>query len=99
MNSEKWPEVEITLTPGGGRYYQAMAFHWLVVIVAIPIVLFFVIIGLVVELIIRFLSIFSLEKVERVVNSLSRWRNYTKYRIYLGTDPEMWHRLRGDIKE
>lgn len=37
--------------------------------------------------------------VEKTVNRFSRWRNYTKYRIYLGTDPALWHTLRGDIKE
>jgi hypothetical protein len=36
--------------------------------------------------------------VERGVNRLSRWRNYQKYRIYLGCDPRMWHTLRGDLK-
>ena len=36
--------------------------------------------------------------VERGVNRLSQWRNYQKYRIYLGTDPKMWHTLRGDLK-
>jgi len=38
------------------------------------------------------------EYVERTVNRLSRWRNYKKYHIYLGTDPRMWHTLRGDLK-
>jgi len=38
------------------------------------------------------------EYVERTVNRLSQWRNYQKYRIYLGTDPRMWHTLRGDLK-
>jgi hypothetical protein len=36
--------------------------------------------------------------VESGVNQLSRWRNYKKYRIYLGCDPKVWHTLKGDLK-
>lgn len=96
MNSEKWPEVEITLTPGGGRYYQAMVFHWAAVAVFILPVIVLIMLALINPFWFR-TAMF--EWIERLVNSISRWRNYTKYRIYLGTDPEMWHRLRGDIKE
>jgi len=34
--------------------------------------------------------------VERTVNRLSIWRNRLTYRIYLGTDPELWHALKGE---
>ena len=36
--------------------------------------------------------------VERTVNRVTVWRNRLAYRIYLGTDPELWHTLRGDQK-
>lgn len=86
---------EIELTPQGGRYYRAMAFHWVIVTVLIvPVAL---------VLIIAVLNPFwfrtaMFEFIERRVNQLSRWRNYQKYRIYLGCDPRMWHTLRGDLK-
>jgi len=37
--------------------------------------------------------------VERLVNRYTRWRNYVKYKIYLGTDPKLWHSLKGDLHE
>lgn len=88
-------EREITLTPGGGRYYQAMTFHWLVVTVAI--------VPVVVALMVAILNPFwfrhqMFDWVERSVNRLSRWRNYRKYAIYLGTDPRLWHQLKGDLE-
>ena len=86
---------EIELTPQGGRYYQAMAFHWLTVTVLI--------VPVAAVLLIAVLNPFwfrtaMFEFIERRVNQLSRWRNYQKYRIYLGCDPQMWHTLRGDLK-
>lgn len=86
---------EIELTPAGGRYYQAMAFHWLfVAMLIVPVIL---------VLLVAVLNPFwfrtaMFEWVERRVNQLSRWRNYQKYRIYLGCDPRMWHTLRGDLQ-
>lgn len=86
---------EIELTPDGGRYYRALAFHWLIVVVAIvPVVL-----SLVIAIINPFWfrdSMFGF--VESTVNKLSRWRNYWKYRIYLGCDPKVWHTLKGDLQ-
>ena len=89
-------EMEITLTPSGGRYYRAMTFHWLFVATAIVPVLALLIVALLNPFWFRSAMF---DWVETVVNRISRWRNYTKYRIYLGTDPTMWHTLRGDIKE
>lgn len=86
---------EIELTPEGGRYYRAMAFHWLIVSVFILPVAAALIAAVVNPFWFRN-SMF--EWVERGVNRLSRWRNYQKYRIYLGCDPRMWHTLRGDLK-
>lgn len=86
---------EIELTPQGGRYYRAMTFHWAIVaLLIVP-----VIIVLLVAVINPFWFRNAMfEFVERRVNQLSRWRNYQKYRIYLGCDPQMWHTLRGDLQ-
>ena len=86
---------EITLTPGEGNYYRAMAFHWLIVAVAIVPVLFALIIAIINPFWFRD-SMFNW--IESTVNRLSRWRNYVKYHIYLGCDPKMWHTLKGDLK-
>jgi hypothetical protein len=86
---------EIELVPGGGRYYRAMTFHWVVVAVLIVPVAAALIVAIVNPLWFRSAMF---DWVERGVNRLSQWRNYQKYRIYLGTDPKMWHTLRGDLK-
>jgi hypothetical protein len=33
---------------------------------------------------------------EKVVYRITQWRNYRVYAIYLGTDPTMWHTLKGE---
>ena len=86
---------EIELKPGEGNYYGAMAFHWLVVVVFVVPVALSLLIAVINPLWFRN-SMF--EFIERGVNKLSRWRNYTKYHIYLGADPKMWHTLKGDLK-
>ena len=88
-------EREIELTPQGGRYYRAMAFHWAVVAVCI--------VPVVAALLVAILNPFwfrssMFDWVERGVNRISRWRNYRKYAIYLGTDPALWHQLKGDLQ-
>ena len=85
---------EIELKPNEGNYYWAMTFHWVIVtLLIIPVFL-----ALLIAVINPFWfrnSMFDL--VERGVNRLSRWRNYKKYHIYLGTDPKLWHTLKGDL--
>lgn len=86
---------EIQLTPDGGRYYLAMTFHWVFVVICI--------VPVFVALLIAILNPFWFRSemfgwVETTVNKISRWRNYKKYHIYLGTDPKMWHTLKGDLK-
>ena len=88
-------EKEIELKPGEGNFYWAMTFHWLVVAAAIVPVALVLLLAVINPFWFRD-SFFSL--IERAVNRLSRWRNYQKYRIYLGTDPKMWHTLKGDLK-
>ena len=86
---------EIELTPQGGNYYRAMTFHWMIVgLLIVPVIM---------VLLVAVINPFwfrnaMFEWVERRVNQLSRWRNYQKYRIYLGAAPRMWHTLRGDLK-
>lgn len=86
---------EIELKPGEGNYYRAMAFHWLIVAILIVPVFVVLLIAVINPFWFRN-SMFDL--VERGVNRLSRWRNYKKYHIYLGTDPKLWHTLKGDLK-
>ncbi len=86
---------EIELVPGGGNYYRAMAFHWLIVVLLIVPVISILLVAVINPFWFRNAMF---EWVERRVNQLSRWRNYQKYRIYLGCDPRMWHTLRGDLQ-
>ncbi len=86
---------EIELTPAGGRYYQAMTFHWVIVALLIVPVIAVLLVAVINPFWFRNAMF---EWVERRVNQLSRWRNYQKYRIYLGCDPRMWHTLRGDLQ-
>lgn len=86
---------EIQLRPGEGRYYRAMAFHWVTVsTLIVP-----VCVALILAIINPFWFRDSMFRwIESKVNQLSRWRNYTQYRIYLGCDPKMWHSLKGDLQ-
>ena len=86
--------IEIELGPGKGNFYKAMTFHWAIVSVCIlPVCM-----ALVIAVINPFWFRDDLFRwVEGGVNKLSRWRNYKKYHIYLGTDPKVWHTLKGDL--
>jgi len=86
---------EIELRPGEGNYYRAMTFHWAVVTILIVPVFVALLIAIINPLWFRD-DMFRW--VESGVNRLSRWRNYKKYHIYLGTDPKMWHTLKGDLQ-
>ncbi len=86
---------EIELTPQGGNYYRAMTFHWVIVALLIVPVIAVLLVAVINPFWFRNAMF---EFVERRVNQLSRWRNYQKYRIYLGCDPRMWHTLRGDLQ-
>lgn len=85
---------EVVLTRTGGRYFQAMAFHY----ASLTLFLLPVLLALILAVLNPFWfrdSMFN--AVERTVNRFARWRDYQKYRIYLGTDPKMWHALKGDV--
>lgn len=81
----------VTLTRDGGRYWPAMTYHWAITVVALP----FVVVMLLAALLNPFWfrdRMFSWT--ERTVNRFSVWRGYQTYRIYLGTDPKLWHALK-----
>ena len=82
---------EITLTKEGGFYYRAMTVHVLFVSVAIVPALIVTLLALINPLWFR-QDMFHW--VERNVNKLARWRDRLKYRVYLGTDPDVWHALK-----
>lgn len=85
---------EITLTPTGGRFYRAMIFHYAFLSVALPPVLLILLLAVVNPFWFRD-SFFVW--VENTLAKIGKWRNYQKYRIYLGCDPKIWHTLRGDL--
>lgn len=85
---------EIELTPGGGNFYRAMTFHWLSVAVFVVPVVSALILAVINPFWFRN-SMFN--SIESAVNRFTRWRNYVKYKIYLGTDPHTWHTLKGDL--
>jgi uncharacterized protein involved in cysteine biosynthesis len=79
------------MTPDGGNYRLAILFHWTIICT--------VIIPVVIVLLIAILNPFWFRDdffawVERMINNISKWRDYRKYAIYLGTDPKMWHTLK-----
>ncbi len=82
---------DITLTKEGGNYYRAIAVHWLLSAPAIMLFLVLVILAIINPLWFRDSFI---QWVEHAANRFARWRDNLKYRIYLGTDPEMWHALK-----
>jgi hypothetical protein len=84
----------VTMTRGGGRFWRAQ-------IVSLVLTYGVLFLPVVIALILAVINPFWFRDrffnwVERTVNRVSIWRNRITYRIYLGTDPEMWHALRGD---
>jgi len=84
----------VTMTRDGGYFYRAQAFN---VSVTYGVLLLPILIVLILAVINPFWfrdTFFNW--VERTVNRLTIWRNRITYRIYLGTDPAVWHALKGD---
>lgn len=84
----------VTMTRGGGRFWRAQ-------IASLVLTYGVLFLPIVIALILAVINPFWFRDrffnwVERTVNRVSIWRNRITYRIYLGTDPEMWHALRGD---
>ena len=82
---------EITMTRTGGFYYRAMTFHFVFVALVFPFVLTVTLLAIINPLWFRE-SFFGL--IETYIHKLTRWRDRIKYRLYLGTDPEVWHALK-----
>jgi len=82
---------EITLTPDGGRFYRAMTFHWITVVLLFIPAVSLLLVAVVNPFWFRD-SFFSW--CEQTIGRFSQWRNYQKYRIYLGCDPRVWHGLK-----
>lgn len=84
---------EVTLTRDGGNYYRALGFHFVLTgVILVPAVIILVLI-----LINPFwFRSSAMDWYERSIRKLARWRDKLKYRIYLGTDPKVWHALRGE---
>jgi hypothetical protein len=82
---------EITMTKDGGFYYRATAFHYLFT--------YSILIFIVAVIIIAVINPFWFREdfmrwCESSTHKIARWRDKIKYRIYLGTDPEVWHALK-----
>lgn len=82
---------EIHMNKEGGYYYRALTWHWLFVFMALPFVFLAVVVCLLNPFWFR-ASLFNW--VERRITDIAQWRDRIKYRIYLGTDPEVWHALK-----
>ena len=87
---------EIKMTRDGGHFWRAMAFRYAVTYAILPPVIVAILIAVLNPLWFRD-SFFRM--VENAVNSVTRWRNYRTYALYLGTDPEMWHTLKDGSNE
>lgn len=82
---------DVQLTKEGGYYYRALAWHWAFVSVLIVPMFVLLVVALLNPLWFRS-AMFNM--VERWAGRLARFRDRVKYRIYLGTDPTVWHALK-----
>jgi hypothetical protein len=85
---------EVVLTREGGNFYRAMAFHFATVAIVLPPSMVVMLLCLINPFWFRD-SAFNW--FERKVRQVTRWRDLVKYRIYLGTDPEVWHALKDPV--
>ena len=84
----------VTMTRNGGRFWRAQA-------ASLVLTYLVMLLPVLVMLLLAVINPFWFRDrffnwVERTVNRLSIWRNRLTYRIYLGTDPSVWHALKGD---
>lgn len=86
----------VTMTPAGGHYYRAIAFRMVFTYGALPFLLLAILLALINPFWFREAMA---NAIEQGVNRLVKWRNYRQYAIYLGTDPKVWHTLKGDSHE
>lgn len=83
--------TQVIMTPDGGNYRLAVLFHWAFLSVLILPILVVLLVAVLNPLWFRD-DLF--EWVERTIIRISKWRDYRKYAIYLGTDPKVWHALK-----
>ena len=82
---------EIELTKDGGFYYRALVFHYVST--------YTIFIPLIVLVVLAVINPFWFREgfmrwIENLTNKVARYRDKIKYRIYLGTDPTVWHALK-----
>lgn len=86
----------VTMTREGGNYWRAQTFS---LVVSYGVFLLPVVVLLAAAIVNPFwFRDWFFNWVERIVNRITIWRNRMAYRIYLGTDPELWHALKGEQK-
>jgi hypothetical protein len=84
------------MTRDGGFYYRSILFRYLFTYTIIVPVATVVLIALINPF--WFRDIFF-HWIENTINQIVRWRNYQQYRLYLGTDPVLWHTLKNDLRQ
>ena len=83
----------ITMTRDGGNFWLALTFRHITTAVLITPIFLMLVLAIINPLWFRD-RFFNW--VEKLVYRITRWRNYRVYAIYLGTDPRMWHTLKGE---
>jgi hypothetical protein len=76
---------------GKGNYYRTLTFHYAFIgIISVPMFLCAVIV-----LCNPFWFRTALiKKFNNTIDKIIDWRHYKEYKIYLGTDPKLWHILK-----
>ena len=82
---------DIELTKDGGFYYRTLAFHYVFT--------YTIFIPMIVLVVLAVINPFWFREpfmrwIETTTNKIARYRDRIKYRIYLGTDPAVWHALK-----
>ena len=82
---------QVTMTKEGGFYYRMSAVFYLSIAISFIPIFLMLVVTLLNPLWFRDdLLIWFQNKVE----NFAQWRNRLLYRVYLGTDPEVWHALK-----
>ena len=81
------------MTRDGGNFWLAIAFRYVTTAILIAPIFLALVLAVINPL--WFRNTFF-NWVEKLVYKITQWRNYRVYAIYLGTDPKMWHTLKGE---
>ena len=81
----------IEFTKDGGFYYRAYLFHYATLVITMPVVTVALLVAVINPFWFRD-ALFS--TFERAITRFALKRNKLMYRIYLGTDPTVWHSLK-----